>query len=94
MAKMITRTIETHIYVFGKLNMNTMQIEDSTTVEFPYKLGARAVKALEKENGAPCIAESTSTALYGMSLDTFLANSEKLDNELVDSGSSDEGKEN
>lgn len=94
MAKMITRTIETHKYVFGKLNMNTMQIEVSTIAEFPYKLGARAVKALEKENGAPCIAESTSTALYGMSLDTFLANAEKLDNELVDSGSSDEGKEN
>lgn len=94
MAKMITRTIETHIYVFGKLNMSTMQIEDSTTVEFPYKLGTRAVKALEKENGAPCIAESTSTALYGMSIDTFLANAEKLDNEPADSEFSDEGKEN
>lgn len=94
MAKMITRTIETHIYVFGKLDMNTMKIKDSTTAEFPYKLGARAVKALERENGAPCIAKSTSTALYGMSLDTFLANAEKLDNELVDSGSSDESKEN
>lgn len=94
MAKMITRTIETHIYVFGKLNMTTMQIEDSTTAEFPYKLGARAVKALEKENGAPCIAEATSTALYGMSLDTFLANAEKLDNELADSDSFDEGNEN
>lgn len=94
MAKMITRTIETHIYVFGNLDMNTMHIKDCTTTEFPYKLGARAVKALERENGAPCIAESTSTALYGMSLDTFLANAEKLDNELVDSGSYDEGKEN
>ena len=94
MSKMITRTIETHIYVFGKLNITTMQIEASTTAEFPYKLGARAVKALEKENGAPCIAETTLTALYGMSLDTFLANAERLDNEVVDSGSSDEGKEN
>ena len=94
MAKMITRTIEIHSYVFGKLNMSTMLIEDSTTVEFPYKLGARAVKALEKENGAPCIAESTSTALYGMSINTFLANAEKLDNEVVDSEHSDGAKEN
>lgn len=72
MAKMITRTIKVYTYTTGTINFSTMKVEDVKNFSYPYKLGSRARKDLEKSAGNPIMAETTGEALYGMSLDDFL----------------------
>ena len=70
--KMITRTITTYTYTTGKLNLTTMTIEAVNQHTFPYRLGQRARRELEKRVGNNIVGETSGEALYGMTLEDFL----------------------
>lgn len=72
MANKITRTIPVTVYTTGKFNPVTMTVTDMHNHRFPYKLGQRERRRLEKTIGAPIIAETTEEILYEMTLEKFL----------------------
>lgn len=86
MAKMITRTITVYTYTTGKLDFTTMKVKDVKNYQYPYKLGSRAKKDLEKQAGNPIIAETTGETLYGMSLDDFLKYATPVSKEEAEAG--------
>lgn len=85
MAKMITRTIKVYTYTTGTINFSTMQVENVKNYSFPYKLGSRARKDLERTADNPIMAETTGEALYGMSLDDFLKYARPISKEEAES---------
>lgn len=70
--KMITRTITVYTYTTGSIDFSTMKVQNVQNHSFPYKLGQRAKRDLERKAGYPVMAETTGTALYGMSIDDFV----------------------
>lgn len=83
-AKMITRTITVYTYTTGKIDFDTMKVVDVKNHSFPYKLGSRARKELEKSAGNPIMAETTGEALYAMGIETFLQYAKPISKDSVD----------
>lgn len=78
MAKMITRTVTIYVYTFGKFNPETMTVEGMVKIERPYKMGDRE-KRKYATGGKLLLAETESTALYGMSIDDFVKYAKPMD---------------
>lgn len=78
MAKMLTRTITTYTYTYGVFDPSTMSVKDMETVTVPYKMGDRE-KRKRAVNGKLLLAESESTALYGMTIEDFVKYAKPID---------------
>lgn len=70
--KMITRTMTTYAYTFGKFNPKSMQVEGIHTVRTVYKMTRKEMSTYTKD-GATLLDKSEEQALYGVPLDVFLA---------------------
>lgn len=77
--KMITRTLQVYTYTCARLDLATMSLSDRHDFSFPYKLGAREEKKLEKTCGAPIVARSSEEKIYGMPLELFAYHAVVLD---------------
>lgn len=83
MAKMITRTIKIYTYTTGNFDMQTMRAYNIQNHSFPFKLGQRARRELEKANGN-ILSESVGEALYGMTIDEFMQHAKPVTKEEAD----------
>lgn len=84
MAKMITRTIKVYTYVTGTFNPVTRCVENIKQKSFPYKLGKRDEDKLARQNGGMVLSIETGEALYGMTLEDFMAHAKPVSKEQAE----------
>lgn len=90
MAKMVTRSIITYEYTFVKTEQKGGKLEIVGTAKavFPEKMGSRKMKQYMDEQpelaGYIVGGYEEKATTYGMSLETFLANSKPINNNKED----------
>lgn len=90
--KKITRTVKVYEYTTGKFNAATMTVENMRKTSFPYKLGQRELRQLEKQTGGQVLGQPVETeTLYGMTLETFIKYATPID---ADDSAADDSTEN
>lgn len=90
--KMITRTMTTYAYTFGKFNPTKGQVENIHTVRTVYKMNRKEMSTYTKD-GSTLLNKSEEQALYGVPLDVFLSHAVLLnpdDRKAMDSIEADE----
>lgn len=70
--KMITRTMTTYAYTFGKFNPTKGQVENIQTVRTVYKMTRKEMATYTKD-GSALLNKREEKALYGVPLDVFLS---------------------
>lgn len=70
--KMITRTMTTYAYTFGKFNPAKGQVENIHTVRTVYKMTRKEMSVYTKD-GSMLLNKEEEQALYGVPLDVFLS---------------------
>lgn len=78
--KMITRTMTTYAYTFGRFNPATASVENIHTVRTVYKMNRKEL-ASHTADGSTLLNKSEEQALYGVPLDVFLAHAVLLNPE-------------
>lgn len=75
--KMVTRTLKTYRYTFGRFNLQTLQMDDIKQVNTTYKMNRKELGKYT-DNGFTMLGMETAEALYGVPMDVFLANAKLL----------------